>query len=248
MGSWTLSLLRETWPYLTLGAFVRHRGFLISPPQSPTDEILELHLTKDFGGRPLHVRKWGTDPVTFDEVFVKHVYRPVVEHIKECRTLLDVGSNIGLATIYLTRHFRCEAMCVEPNPETFAVLSKNLSGSAQLLNAAVWSEDCMLTPEFKDARFSTSYMKPGGGNIPGIPMAGLIAKSGFDTVDVVKMDVEGAEVEAFRGDHSWLRKVRALAIEFHGDSRRDMAFDAVMAKYGFQVFDYTHTSLAIRKD
>jgi FkbM family methyltransferase len=249
MGSWTLSLLRETWPYLTLGAFMRYRNFLIAPPHSPTDELLELQLTSDFGGRPLYLRKWGTDLVTFNEVFVKQVYRPVVENVKQCRTLLDVGSNVGLATIYFTRHFHCKAMCVEPNPETFAVLSKNLLGTADLLHAAVWSQPCMLTPEFKEARFSTSCMRPNGsGKVPGVPMAELIAKSGFETVDMVKMDVEGAEVEAFKGDRSWLRKVRALAIEFHGDSRRDMGFDAVMEEYGFRVTDYPHTSLAVLKD
>lgn len=249
MRSWTLSLLRQTWPYLTPTSFLRYRDYLISPPQAPTGELLELHFKRSFGGRSLYFRKWGSDPATFDEVFLKQVYRPVVEHLDSCRTLLDVGANIGLASIYLIGHFQCRCVCVEPNPETFGILSRNLpEGYATLIHGAVWSSNCLLKAEFKEGRYSTAIVRTSEqGAIPGMPMPEIIRRSGFETVDLLKMDVEGGEVEAFKGDHSWLRSVRAIAIEFHADSRRETEFDSVMQEYGFHVKDGEHTTIAIRE-
>lgn len=249
MHSWTISLLHQTWPYLTPASFLKYRDYLISRPEVPTDELLELRLKRSFGGRSLFLRKWGTDPVTFEEVLLKQVYRPVVEHLGSCSTLLDIGSNIGLAAIYFCGHFSCRCLCVEPNPETFAILSKNFpKGCATLIHGAVWSDNCLLTPEWKQGGFSTSLVRPNRhGTIPGMPIAEIIRRSGFETVDLLKMDVEGGEVEAFKGDHSWLQRVRAIAIEFHADSRRDTEFDSVMQHYGFHVIDNEHTTLAIRR-
>jgi FkbM family methyltransferase len=249
MSLWTLSLLRQTWPYLTPASFLRYREYLLRSVDPPSDELLELRLKPAFGGRSLFLRKRGTDPVTFDEVFLKHVYHPVVENLGGCRTLLDLGSNIGLASLYLYGHFRCRCVCVEPNPESFKVLSRNFpDGSATLIHAAVWSRNCLLNTDFKEGRFSTSIVRPSEqGTIPGMPVAELIRRSGFETVDLLKMDVEGAEVEAFKGDHSWIRKVRAIAIEFHSDTRRDTDFDAIMKEYRFHVIDSAHTTLAVRE-
>src|SRR5271165_4516373 len=99
MESWTLALYRQTRPYLSTASFLEYRKYLITPPKAPTDELLELQLKRSFGGRSLYFRKWGSDPLTFDEVFREQVYLPVVKHLKACRTLVDVGANIGLAAI-----------------------------------------------------------------------------------------------------------------------------------------------------
>jgi hypothetical protein len=61
------------------------------------------------------------------------------------------------------------------------------------------------------------------------------------------VDIEGAEVELFKGNLDWLLKVRAIAIEFHRDSRNVSAFDRIMADYGFSILvDGAHTVLATR--
>jgi FkbM family methyltransferase len=243
---WTLTLLRETRPFLSLRSFLAYRRFLLSKPQ-PGDDTIALHLKPPID-RTVFLRKWGSDPDTFEEVIQGEAYRPVLEHIPRCRTMIDLGANIGLATLYLASRYRCRCLSVEPNPETFRILSKNVSGLADVLQAGVWSSQAPLAAGCANARYSmSSVASDPSGSISGLPMPAIIERSGFETVDLLKIDVEGAEVQAFQGDPSWLNQIGALAIEFHGESRRLMDFDAVMAAYGFRIAaDGTHTTLAIR--
>jgi FkbM family methyltransferase len=246
MNSWTARLFRQTRSHLTLSSFWRYRNFLLHEPYGPSDGLLELHIKPS--RRPVYLRKWGSDPATFEEVYVEEVYRPVVEHLRSCQTLVDLGANIGLASIYLSSHLGCRCFCVEANPDTFAILQKNLAGTgAQLLNSAVWDSKIMLAVNCPAERYSMSTVQPDpNGNIPGIPMADLIDRSGFSTIDLLKIDIEGAEAALFRGELSWLTPVRAIAIEFHDESRKETRFDEVMLERGFQIVDSGHTTIALR--
>jgi FkbM family methyltransferase len=248
MDSWSLALFRQTRPYLTLQSFWQYRAFLCDKNQQ-AEGLLRLKMRAPIS-RPIYIRKGSSDPATFKEVFLQQVYRPVVENLKECRTVIDVGANIGLASLYLSIHYGRDIRCmgVEANPDTFRILKMNFEGSnARLLNAAAWDSETTLTAECRNQRFSTSTVSAGGdGNIPGLPMAEIIKRSGFDRVDLLKLDIEGAEVRVFRGDLSWLNSVRAVAIEFHDDSRELTSFDKVMQQYGFKIIDERHTTVAIR--
>jgi hypothetical protein len=81
----------------------------------------------------------------------------------------------------------------------------------------------------------------------GLPIQKIINNSGFTKVDLLKVDIEGAEVELFKGNVSWLGCVNSIAIEFHGDSRKQCRFDEIMRNYQFQIYDQdSHTVLAVR--
>jgi methyltransferase FkbM-like protein len=76
----------------------------------------------------------------------------------------------------------------------------------------------------------------------------LVAVSGFTTVDILKVDIEGAEVQLFSGNLDWLERVRALLIEFHDESRQESDFDAIMRRYHFRIREETrHTVLAVNE-
>jgi hypothetical protein len=62
----------------------------------------------------------------------------------------------------------------------------------------------------------------------------------------VKVDVEGAEIELFKGDLDWLNHTGAIAIEFHGNARAVCNFDNIVHQYGFAVqAEDGHTVLAV---
>ena len=78
-------------------------------------------------------------------------------------------------------------------------------------------------------------------------MESLMNEANLDGIDLLKVDVEGAEVEMFRGDATWLSRIGCLAIEFHGDSRRESRFDEHLRRYGFRVLeDGPHTTVATK--
>jgi hypothetical protein len=58
--------------------------------------------------------------------------------------------------------------------------------------------------------------------------------SGFDRLELLRIDIEGSEAEIFSQDcESWLPLVRAITIELHGDQCREMFFKA-LAPYQYE--------------
>jgi hypothetical protein len=85
--------------------------------------------------------------------------------------------------------------------------------------------------------------------VQGFSMGQILEKAGFDRIDLLKVDIEGAEVRLFSGELEWLHRVGAIAIEFHGDSRARSGFDELMRRFGFVVSDNDpHTVVAVRRD
>jgi len=208
----------------------------------------------------IKLRQQGSDRYTLKEIVVEEVYRPVTQHVpKDIGHVIDLGANIGLASLYLLNHFpSARVFAVEANPVTFQVLQSNLqrfcaSGRAGLLNAAAWHSQVELAG-FNDrsddhySRFQVaSTTDADNAAIAGLPMKNIIDKSGFPDVDLLKVDIEGAETAIFARDVEWLDRVRCIAIEFHGDSRLDSKFDKHMLGHGFNIIEYDgHTVLATR--
>jgi FkbM family methyltransferase len=244
--SWTASLYRDTKRYLRAASFFPYRNFLLQSENQP-DGLLRLGL-KPPVSRSVYLRRRGSDILTFAEVIDRDIYRPVIDSLPSCDNMIDLGANIGLATLYLGSRYKCPCFCLEPNPDTFRILTMNLSGMrAQLCQAGVWSAQTLLSAKCLDEQYSGSKVVPdGGGSIPGLPMKEVIRRSGFTTIGLLKVDIEGAETELFKGDVSWLDATRAIAIEFHGDSRRDMDFDRIVLARDFRVIEGGHTTVAIR--
>jgi len=58
--------------------------------------------------------------------------------------ILDIGANVGSFALWATRRWPGSRLrCFEPNPETFAILNRNLAGYGQLqaFNAAIYPSD-----------------------------------------------------------------------------------------------------------
>ena len=67
------------------------------------------------------------------------------------------------------------------------------------------------------------------------------------TVDLVKVDIEGAEVELFQSP-TWVDRVRSLVIETHDHLRPGCTAAAETAMQGFQNTDHNGIRLFIRKN
>lgn len=236
------SAIRYTW-MLRFGG----EGTIVVKTHSPFNADVSL-------------RKQGSDKYTFSEIFVDEVYSCVVDSgSADTNCVVDLGANIGLASLYfLNAYPLAKIFAVEPNPSSFELLTKNLksychSGRAEVLNAAAWHSRATLGG-FCDksavhySRFQVEEFKDENRElIDGLPMIDIIKYSGFEDIDLLKIDIEGAETALFAGDNKWLARVRTIAIEFHGTSREDIDFDSLVQKYGFNVVaDSGHTVIATR--
>lgn len=206
------------------------------------------------------LRRHGSDRYTFKEIVVEEVYQKALSRLSfEVKTIIDLGANIGLASLYFLHAFpSAQLFAVEANPDTFKVLMANLDtqilgGRVRLLNAAVWHSYAQLAGQcaLSDHHFSRFHVYESKQAVParieGIPMRAVLERAAFATIDLLKVDIEGGEAALFQRDQGWLRAVNSIAIEFHGDSRRESDFDSIIKEHGLSVIDDDgHTVLAVR--
>ena len=259
---WTLSFIREWRPYMSLPSVLRLRDYELRSAggKQVEGQILDLNMKLPVQGK-VSLREVGSDILTFEEVFKQQIYRNVLTKLEQCETVIDLGANIGLASLYFAGHYpSCQLFAVEPNADTYRVLNANLNeliemGRCRTVKAAVWGSEKALVADRSQApehysAFTTKEARPeenAGETMMGLPIQKIIKNSGFTKIDLLKVDIEGAEVELFKGDAGWLRSVRSIAIEFHGDSRNECQFDEIMRNYRFHIYDQDpHTVLAVR--
>jgi FkbM family methyltransferase len=249
MKSWTLDFFKEWSSRMDLLSVARFRKGVLreAAGEQRPGRTLVLGMKRPFRG-PITLREWGTDYRTFNEIVLDEVYKPVVTQVSSPATIIDLGANVGLASLYFASHWpSCRILAVEPNPETYQLLSINLAPlvraeRCKTLQAAVWDADVLLSPapnqvpgafdmySLCDAEFENDT----GPKVRGLSIVEIIQRSRFKNVDLLKIDIEGAEARLFRGNTDWLQRVGNVAIEFHCNARRLSNFDEVMKQYGFR--------------
>jgi len=77
-------------------------------------------------------------------------------------------------------------------------------------------------------------------DVDAISITSLLARHGVDHIDLLKVDIEGAERDLFdRNASGWLRSVQSIIIEVHDRACHDAFFSAVRAD-GFDATDLGH--------
>jgi len=210
------------------------------------------------GGHPLHLKGYAhpvylrhntSDMEVFDAIFVSAEYRGVTDalpHDHAPAMLLDCGANVGYVSLYfLNRYPRLRAIAVEPDPANYAVCARNLAPFADrvtMVRSAVWSHPTGLTIQRQSASGNEWGIRvvetPAGGmpDLEAMSMAGLLdmLESAGSQVDLLKIDIEGAELAVFSGPCDWLDRVRNIAIELHGESCKQ-AFFAALDPYDYDL-------------
>lgn len=260
--SFTLQLYRHYLPYMTIGSIWRIRRFLLEFNDIGRDvgyPFVRVRLKKPFRG-DIYLSTYGQDVFSLTEIFYEQVYRVCLERLGPCSSIIDLGANVGMSTLYFRiKYPQARILAVEPHPGNFQLLTRNLErvmrgGEVHTLCAAVWDKPCKLavtkeTESHWNTGFRFEECPPVcDSGIEGLPVGDIVQRSGFDHVDLLKVDVEGAETRMFQGDLDWLSKVKAIAIEFHETSRQDSGFDAIMSDHGYDLTESGgHTTLAVRR-
>lgn len=181
----------------------------------------------DRGWTRLRLKKWGRhfsltvseydDLLAIREVLVDEEYR--LPWDADPKTILDLGSHIGASIIYFCLRYPEAAVGgVEPDPRTFAKLESNMRQfeQVQLRQAAVAGKARSGTLHRGSGSLG-SFLRPSNGSGISVELATvdeLCTGFGFDHVDLVKLDVEGSELDALR-DTAILREAEVATGEVH---------------------------------
>lgn len=158
----------------------------------------------------------------FKEIFVERIYDFRAGHDEP--VLLDCGANIGLSVLFFKEIYpKAKITAYEADPHIFRLLQRNIRangvGGVELVNKAIWSHDTTL--EFSVEGADGGRVRVGDdGDLIAVQAVGFAAVLASKQYDFIKMDIEGAEVEALSGCRGLLEKQGPVFVEFHSFSNR----------------------------
>ena len=150
---------------------------------------------------------------------------------RDVRVVLDIGANIGIASIYFATIFpNAVVHAFEPVPGNCEILKENAraSGRVQVHEHALGSEDGELELFDSDDKanlggFSSHGLGTNPSKTQRVPVrhtGRALAELGIQRADVIKIDTEGAEFEILTAlQRDVLASARVIMGELHG--RRD---------------------------
>ncbi|WP_341675479.1 FkbM family methyltransferase [Niveibacterium sp. SC-1] len=168
------------------------------------------------GGR-VYLRPGTTDQDVYAEIFLSREYEL---ELGSPGFVIDAGAHIGLAAVYFaSRYPQAVVVAIEPEPSNFELLLRNVRAHDNIrpLRAGLWSRKTHLrieNPGVETWSFRVVEDASGQG-IPAVGIADLMSEFALPRIDVLKMDIEGSEVEVLRDAPAWLDAVGALVIELH---------------------------------
>jgi FkbM family methyltransferase len=134
-------------------------------------------------------------------------------------TIVDVGAHIGTASILFALQYpKARIIALEPEPANFAALVRNTTPYKTVtpIQAALWREDGEVTLGASGAppKGAFQIVENGGLRVRAVTMETVMRQTGIYSIDLLKVDIEGAEKEVFESC-PWIRNVGIIAIELH---------------------------------
>jgi FkbM family methyltransferase len=149
----------------------------------------------------------------------------IEENLKPGDVFLDVGAHVGYFTLLAARRVTGTGtvLSIEPNPQALEQLRQNVARS-RLANVLIADTACgdsydpvrlYLHTESNSSMASLSAANATGGaavDVRCTPLDSLCQDRGLHRVDLVKIDVEGAELSVLRGMKRILRDIRPVIV------------------------------------
>jgi FkbM family methyltransferase len=200
--------LSSTWDGLRLSTWRRR-------------EDRPVEIACKYLNRKVWLRPATSDSDVFREVFGEREYEVACWDIKP-KLIIDAGANIGLTSLYFADRCRdARIVAVEPEASNVDLLRRNTNDVRNITvkAGALWPRKASLVLVNDNAEkwaFSVTENSKSLSNVASFTMTDILDEVGSDCVDLLKLDIEGAEKELFTCDwEEWLPKVRRIVIELH---------------------------------
>ena len=166
--------------------------------------------------------------------------------IKEGDIVIDAGAYIGEFTVLASKLVgkKGKVISFEPNPNNYKVLLneviKNKITNVITINKGLWSENKTLGLS-RNGMASTFIRGLSNGSVEEIPVVSLdneLKELGRKKVDFIKMDVEGAEIEAVKGCKETLKDndVKLAIASYHWVNGQPTCYELekLLRSYGYK--------------
>ena len=213
---------------------------------NPTAPLFQFNIPFTFNiinvfNRPFAYRPTPYDTSVIVQNFQKQEYGFTINNFQP-ELIVDCGGNIGTSAVFFANKYPdAQIYCVEPEKENFRLLHYNTTfyDNIHLIKSAVWDKETFIKV-LEEGRHPTDYMTiettaDDPAAMKTVTISKILAESGFDEIDLLKIDIEGAEKEVFSASDvdEWLSKVKVLTVELHDRYKHGCsdAFFKAVSKY-----------------
>ncbi|WP_227357618.1 FkbM family methyltransferase [Haladaptatus salinisoli] len=179
----------------------------------------------------------------------RDVVKSLLEDVRESDVVYDIGANIGTHTCFVGKRLRDGVVIAfEPMPTNAAHLRQNLSMNVP---AGRWVvAECALSNENGNGTLAVEGQSYGAGrhalsqhgelDIDVCRGETLIESERYPLPNIIKIDVEGAELKVLKGFGDLLSEVRVVYAELHHDLSIEYGtstdeIEAYLCNYGFEI-------------
>jgi FkbM family methyltransferase len=206
------------------------------------NKVTKIHsfLLKGFS-YPLYLRSNTSDFSVFKQIFEDENYY-IWQDVKP-EVIIDCGANIGLTSVYYKmRYPEAKIICIEPDLSNYEMLIKNTENFHNIVpyNAGVWNKSTNLVIKNPTGDKWAFMVEETAETLPdaikAVSIENIMKEQNIDFIDILKIDIEGSEVEVFQSNYDyWLSRTRILIIELHDEMKKKCSktFFEALSKYHF---------------
>jgi len=202
---------------------------------------------------PVHIRIKTTDEFVYRDVLLQRAYAFDLPFYP--KTIVDAGANIGLTSIYFAHRYPgAKIIAIEAEASNYAAMSRNVRPYPAIIpvHAALWNRDGEISvgePDPASGAFGEwAFVTHEGGSGPkvrAVTMHTLMREMCIQAIDLLKIDIEGAEQEVFENTQ-WLSGTGCLMIEMHDRFRPGCSEAVEQAMRGFARSQRGETTFYVR--
>lgn len=177
----------------------------------------------------------------YQEIFLNNFY--AFNTTSEQPVIYDCGSNIGTSILFFANRFpKAKLVAFEASPYIYGILKKNIENNkiknAILHQNAVWIKNVELefNDEGGDSGSIHSITNTKKVKVQAIDFLEALNKE--DKIDMLKMDIEGAENDVLPHIKSALYKIDKLFIEYHSFNNEEQRLDEILVLLRMNKFRY----------
>lgn len=178
--------------------------------------------------------RFGTnrsDIYIWHEIFTDGEYEVV--DLVDPAWIIDLGGNVGYSAVWFAKKYpKAHIISVEPDITNYELLLSNVADEPRIhpVRAAVasagaprqrvttvndgWGGASLRTKPIDDGN-SGAEGADFAGVVDSIDVATLLDQFGVERLDLMKVDVEGAERDIFGSSEPWIHRVDAIVVELH---------------------------------
>jgi FkbM family methyltransferase len=187
---------------------------------------------------PLWIRYGASDIHVLYQILIEQEYSCLSDVINP-KLIIDCGANVGYSSVYfLNKYPDAYVIAVEPDDSNFELCRKNLLPYGDrflLIKSGVWSREVglkILKGQYRDGREWSVQVREcephEEPDIHAVDIGTLLSKSGFEYIDILKVDIERSELVVFSENYeNWLNRVKNMVIELHDEECEKIFFKAL---------------------